>query len=97
MHYVKKDKSASVPMLERKLTYACAMFSNTEQRASDLVIFSWLGRHKNGTVTVPINAIYRSSMHQSALDNPLNLMAILVRLAGIEPTTLGFGGQYSIH
>ncbi len=21
----------------------------------------------------------------------------LVRLAGIEPTTLGFGGQYSIH
>ena len=22
---------------------------------------------------------------------------ILVRLAGIEPTTLGFGGQYSIH
>jgi hypothetical protein len=23
--------------------------------------------------------------------------AILVRLAGIEPTTLGFGGQYSIH
>ena len=25
-------------------------------------------------------------------DSPL-----LVRLAGIEPTTLGFGGQYSIH
>ena len=23
--------------------------------------------------------------------------AELVRLAGIEPTTLGFGGQYSIH
>lgn len=23
--------------------------------------------------------------------------ANLVRLAGIEPTTLGFGGQYSIH
>jgi hypothetical protein len=23
--------------------------------------------------------------------------AALVRLAGIEPTTLGFGGQYSIH
>lgn len=22
---------------------------------------------------------------------------LLVRLAGIEPTTLGFGGQYSIH
>ena len=22
---------------------------------------------------------------------------VLVRLAGIEPTTLGFGGQYSIH
>jgi hypothetical protein len=22
---------------------------------------------------------------------------ILARLAGIEPTTLGFGGQYSIH
>lgn len=22
---------------------------------------------------------------------------ILVRLAGIEPTTLGFGGRYSIH
>jgi len=25
------------------------------------------------------------------------LPEILVRLAGIEPTTLGFGGQYSIH
>jgi hypothetical protein len=24
-------------------------------------------------------------------------LLILVRLAGIEPTTLGFGGQYSIH
>jgi hypothetical protein len=23
--------------------------------------------------------------------------SLLVRLAGIEPTTLGFGGQYSIH
>jgi hypothetical protein len=22
---------------------------------------------------------------------------LMVRLAGIEPTTLGFGGQYSIH
>lgn len=22
---------------------------------------------------------------------------VLARLAGIEPTTLGFGGQYSIH
>lgn len=22
---------------------------------------------------------------------------VMVRLAGIEPTTLGFGGQYSIH
>jgi len=22
---------------------------------------------------------------------------VVVRLAGIEPTTLGFGGQYSIH
>ena len=22
---------------------------------------------------------------------------MMVRLAGIEPTTLGFGGQYSIH
>jgi hypothetical protein len=28
--------------------------------------------------------------------NPFTCM-ILVRLAGIEPTTLGFGGQYSIH
>jgi hypothetical protein len=26
-----------------------------------------------------------------------NLLILLVRLAGIEPTTLGFGGQYSIH
>ena len=26
-----------------------------------------------------------------------NLSLELVRLAGIEPTTLGFGGQYSIH
>lgn len=25
------------------------------------------------------------------------VMLDLVRLAGIEPTTLGFGGQYSIH
>jgi hypothetical protein len=24
-------------------------------------------------------------------------LILLVRLAGIEPTTLGFGGQYSIH
>jgi hypothetical protein len=24
-------------------------------------------------------------------------LALMVRLAGIEPTTLGFGGQYSIH
>ncbi len=23
--------------------------------------------------------------------------ALMARLAGIEPTTLGFGGQYSIH
>ena len=27
----------------------------------------------------------------------LGLNSCLVRLAGIEPTTLGFGGQYSIH
>ena len=27
----------------------------------------------------------------------LEALRILVRLAGIEPTTLGFGGQYSIH
>ncbi len=27
----------------------------------------------------------------------LNPWALLARLAGIEPTTLGFGGQYSIH
>lgn len=25
------------------------------------------------------------------------VLVCLVRLAGIEPTTLGFGGQYSIH
>ncbi len=25
------------------------------------------------------------------------MLALMVRLAGIEPTTLGFGGQYSIH
>jgi hypothetical protein len=29
--------------------------------------------------------------------NPLILKGNLARLAGIEPTTLGFGGQYSIH
>ena len=29
--------------------------------------------------------------------NYLTLLENLVRLAGIEPTTLGFGGQYSIH
>ena len=28
---------------------------------------------------------------------PIYLTFSLVRLAGIEPTTLGFGGQYSIH
>jgi hypothetical protein len=28
---------------------------------------------------------------------PERTTANLVRLAGIEPTTLGFGGQYSIH
>ncbi len=27
----------------------------------------------------------------------LGACLVLVRLAGIEPTTLGFGGQYSIH
>jgi len=27
----------------------------------------------------------------------INFSRTLVRLAGIEPTTLGFGGQYSIH
>lgn len=26
-----------------------------------------------------------------------NFLKMVVRLAGIEPTTLGFGGQYSIH
>jgi len=31
-----------------------------------------------------------------ATKNPRKSL-ILVRLAGIEPTTLGFGGQYSIH
>ena len=31
-----------------------------------------------------------------ATENPRKSL-ILVRLAGIEPTTLGFGGQYSIH
>ena len=31
-----------------------------------------------------------------AMKNPRKSL-ILVRLAGIEPTTLGFGGQYSIH
>jgi hypothetical protein len=25
------------------------------------------------------------------------MQELVVRLAGIEPTTLGFGGQYSIH
>ena len=31
-----------------------------------------------------------------ATENPRKSL-ILARLAGIEPTTLGFGGQYSIH
>ncbi len=31
-----------------------------------------------------------------AMKNPRKSL-ILVRLAGIEPTTLGFGGRYSIH
>ncbi len=31
-----------------------------------------------------------------AMKNPRKSL-ILARLAGIEPTTLGFGGQYSIH
>jgi hypothetical protein len=26
-----------------------------------------------------------------------SILEKMVRLAGIEPTTLGFGGQYSIH
>jgi hypothetical protein len=30
-------------------------------------------------------------------DRSLTTGGGLVRLAGIEPTTLGFGGQYSIH
>ena len=30
-------------------------------------------------------------------DSLLIYIGKLVRLAGIEPTTLGFGGQYSIH
>ena len=32
----------------------------------------------------------------SAID-PENTERKMARLAGIEPTTLGFGGQYSIH
>ena len=31
--------------------------------------------------------------HMTGLKNP----PLLVRPAGIEPATLGFGGQYSIH
>ena len=31
-----------------------------------------------------------------AMENPRKSL-ILARLAGIEPTTLGFGGRYSIH
>jgi hypothetical protein len=31
------------------------------------------------------------------LNSLFELLKKLVRLAGIEPTTLGFGGQYSIH
>ena len=34
------------------------------------------------------------AMSQKKKSNKINY---LVRLAGIEPTTLGFGGQYSIH
>jgi hypothetical protein len=35
--------------------------------------------------------------HDNRLKENLAFREILVRLAGIEPTTLGFGGQYSIH
>jgi hypothetical protein len=34
---------------------------------------------------------------QNQHDRASEQMKILARLAGIEPTTLGFGGQYSIH
>lgn len=30
-------------------------------------------------------------------EEPTEVAVMVVRLAGIEPTTLGFGGQYSIH
>lgn len=34
--------------------------------------------------------------HASSSPEAIDLF-VLARLAGIEPTTLGFGGQYSIH
>ena len=38
-----------------------------------------------------------AALQTIAMPNVLIQKKILVRLGGIEPTTLGFGGQYSIH
>ena len=39
----------------------------------------------------------RSRKRRDTVPKPTLQRPDLVRLAGIEPTTLGFGGQYSIH
>jgi hypothetical protein len=42
------------------------------------------------------SALAAATQHEKSAKR-LILWKNLVRLAGIEPTTLGFGGQYSIH
>ena len=68
------------------------MLSRTDQQVATRVAILWY------------NERYKR-MHKAVLDESKNIspkighksMISLVRLAGIEPTTLGFGGQYSIH
>jgi hypothetical protein len=53
--------------------------------------------HIFGTPSVPDTASQCITTICIADTNALIYKEKLVRLAGIEPTTLGFGGQYSIH